>query len=205
MYKKIILLFLVFLFSINSFSQNKKRKVFNAIYSEVISTNFRNKPCIIAVDKTTNNTEISKQNFNDVALSFTNKRLGTQVYGLDSSWIDVLTKVDKKKQELTSYNIRNLKVPGFAVLLVRNDSAVHLGSEAVAYDASGPPPPPQKYWIDSRINLSGVLLFKKKAIVGFNRFSGVLDGEGVIYFLEKKKRKGKKKWQVVGVLRGWVA
>jgi hypothetical protein len=200
-----------FLFPLLAFGQ-KKTKTIKQIYSSTIFEIFRGQPCIIAVNETTRNYEISEVHFDDIIVGTTSRRDGTPTYpALDASWLSILKDADIKKQTLRPKEIPDLKVPGFAVLMVPSDSSVQIGGGSYTYTEGTPAPPPPKYWIDSRIDLSTIMLFRKKAIIEIGKYSGSLDGEGLIYFLEKiknrKRKKGepKKKWIVVSSLRRWVA
>lgn len=201
---KWVLLSLAFFCSSScAISQSKKdREAYAAVHGYVIDSLFKGE--VVVMDSVVNDHYF----FNAIDP----KKLrahgmlirGDFVPWIDPQWANLLEKrMKKKKPWLREYSLLHLK--GFdrprvisqdSLTAIRDrEQKAGMWSEDRYYTGIG--------WVRGRLAFSGVILLKhrRRAVVGLNRYSGSLNGEGRVLFL--KKRKGK--WKIVEDVSTWIS
>jgi len=194
---KVSLLFFSFLFfTVQGKAQKKEKKNIEKIYSSAISKYYEGKSISIVVLDSTFNEYIVATNYSDLANDY-DKRRGIFSGGvaLDTSWKTFLRKADAIKHNLRHNEIPEIKLTASGVKLVSNDSI------KISFKNTGWEGFRKTFGVNDLVKLSNVILYKKKAVVELSRSSGGLSGEGIIFFLQKLKRR----WVIVLYLPTWVS
>ena len=193
--------FLIYgLFSFLTFAQNAptKRKLssFKKIYSSAISFYYGSKPANIVLTDSTVNRYVAETSYNDIADNLDKRNvIFNGSVKLDASWVSVLRKADKKKNNLKNYKLPDIKLNNWGIRLVSKDS-IRLSMQDMGMEGFR-----KVFQVGDYIELSSIILIKNKAILELSRFNNELNAEGKIFFLKKIK----KKWVVVSFINTWVS
>jgi hypothetical protein len=176
-----LLLFPGFLLSQNS-TQRK-------IHTAAIRYYYGYKPVAIVLIDSTVNYEITRYQFSNLISEYKGKTY-LQFKEVDSSWKKALNKADGLKLHLKNKRIQLNNADSLYVQMASKDSIMKSNKHYAKEGGFR-----KVFKVSDLIELSDIILLGNKAIVALDLDCGLLCGESVLIFLEKKK----KKW--IGIYR----